>query len=109
MQTAPINSTNPDNALAGSLADVALGYQRTLAENPRHPEALAGMALVAMVSRQPEHAVAMAQAAVEVAPVMGPGWVMLGQALRSSERCDEAAAAYREAIRLDGMDPLAHV
>ena len=95
--------------LAGRLTEVALGYQRVLQANPRHPQALVGMSLVAIASRQPEAAVKMASAAVEAAPQMGTAWVALGQALKAGMRIEEAEKAYAHAIRLDGMNELARL
>jgi tetratricopeptide (TPR) repeat protein len=89
--------------------EIAAGYQRMLERNPCEPEALVGISLVALASRQPNAAVKMASAAVDVAPRMVTAWVVLGQALKAADRCDEAEYAYREAIRLDGMDALARV
>jgi tetratricopeptide (TPR) repeat protein len=88
---------------------VALDYQSALAENPRDPEALVGMSLVALASGQTDAAVKMAAAAVRVVPEMGSAWVALGQALRAAGRTAEAEEAYEQAIRLDGMDPLARL
>lgn len=89
--------------------DVALDCQRTLKQNPRQPEALIAISLVALASRQPEAATKMAAAAVAVAPRMGIAWVTLGQALKAADRAEDAEQAYGEAIRLDGMNPLAHM
>jgi tetratricopeptide (TPR) repeat protein len=95
--------------LTGRLTEIALGYQRMLAADPRHPQALVGISLVALASRQLEAAVNMAWAAVEVAPRMGVAWVALGQALKASDRIDEAESAYTGALRLDGMNELARL
>jgi tetratricopeptide (TPR) repeat protein len=95
--------------LTGRLTEVARGYQRMLDENPRHPVALVGMSLVALASRQEEAAVKMASAAVAAASRMGTAWVALGQALKAAERSEEAERAYVQAIRLDGMNPLARL
>ena len=95
--------------MTGHLAEIALGYQHMLVENPCHPQALVGMSLVAMASRQSEAAVKMAQAALAVAPRMGTAWVALGQALKGAGRNEEAGRAYAEAIGLDGMNSLAHM
>jgi len=95
--------------LAGRLTEVALGYQRMLERDPRHPQALVGMCVVALASRQVEAAVGMASAAVEAAPGMGMAWVALGQALRAAGRADDAGSAYTRAIRLDGMNELARL
>jgi tetratricopeptide (TPR) repeat protein len=89
------------------LTEVALGYQRMLEQNPAHAESLVGMSLVAMASRQPAAAVQMAEAAVAAAPGMGTAWVTLGQAMKSAGRIEEAEHAYWQAIRLDGMNPMA--
>ncbi|MGD1106514.1 MAG: tetratricopeptide repeat protein [Terracidiphilus sp.] len=91
------------------MAEIALCYQRALERNPQQPEALVGMSLVALSSRQTEAAVKMAAAGVAAAPRMGAAWVALGQALKAAERMEEAERAYAEAIRLDGMDPLARM
>ncbi len=95
--------------LTGHLTEAALGYQRMLEENPCHPQALVGMTLVALASRQPEAAVKMARAALSAAPQMGTAWVALGQALKAAGRNEEAERAHQQAIRLDGMDPLARM
>jgi tetratricopeptide (TPR) repeat protein len=97
------------NRLEGRLTEVALGYQRMLNENPCQPEALVGMCLVALASRQPEAAVKMAQAAVATAPGLVNSWVALGQALKAADRGEEAERAYQQAIRLDGMSALARI
>jgi tetratricopeptide (TPR) repeat protein len=95
--------------LTGRLTEVALGYQRMLQENPCQPQALVGMTLVALASRQSEAAVRMARAALAIAPRMGTAWVALGQALKAAGRSEEAECAYAQAICLDGMDPLARM
>ena len=91
------------------MTEVALGYQRMLAENPRQPRVLVGMCLVALASRQYEAAVKMAEAAVAEAPKMVTAWVALGQALKAAGRSGEAQIAYAEVIRLDGMNALARI
>ena len=107
--TMQASETNSPGGLTGRLTEVALGYQRMLDENPRHPEALVGICLVALASRQSEAAVKMATAAVAAAPGMGTAWVALGQSLKAASRAEEADWAYREAIRLDGMNALARM
>jgi tetratricopeptide (TPR) repeat protein len=103
------SKTSFPQQMTGHLAEIALGYQRMLEDNPCHPQALVGMSLVALASRQSEAAVKMARAALAVAPQMGTAWVALGQALKGAGRSDEAGLAYAEAIRLDGMNSLAHM
>ena len=94
--------------LSRRLREVAHHYQRTLERNPRHAEALAGMSLVALASRQTDAAVRMAQAAVTVAPAMPAAWVVLGQALRAAGQPDAAHRAYNTALRFDSDNALAH-
>ena len=79
--------------LTGHLAEVALGCQRMLEENPCHPQALVGITLVALASGQSEAAVKMARAAVAAAPRMITSWVAFGQALKAAGRNDEAERA----------------
>ena len=95
--------------LPGRLYEVARGYQLELEKNPAQPVALVGMCVVALASRQTEAAVEMAAAAVAAAPAMVAARVAQGQALRAAGRGDEAALAYHQALRLDGMDPLARL
>jgi tetratricopeptide (TPR) repeat protein len=97
------------HGLTGRLSEVALGYQRMLEANPCHPEALVGMSLVALASRQAEAAVKMARAALAVAPRMGTAWVALGQALKAANRSEEAERAYAQAIRMGGVEALARM
>jgi tetratricopeptide (TPR) repeat protein len=104
----PAEKVSPDG-LAGRLSEAALGYQRTLEQDPCQPEALVGISLVALASRQYEAAVKMATAAVTAAPGMGCAWVALGQALQGAGRSAEAERAYGKALRLDGMDSLARM
>ncbi len=94
--------------LATHLTETALGLQRVLAQDPNRPDALVGISLVALASRQPEAAVQMAQAAVTAAPGFGVAWVTLGQALKAAGRLADAEQAYSHAISLDGMNVLAH-
>jgi tetratricopeptide (TPR) repeat protein len=94
---------------ASRLRVEACRYQRVLERNPRDPQALVGMSLIALASGQPAPAAVMAQAAVAVAPAMWPAWVALGQALRAENRNGDAEKAYKAAIRIDGMEPLARL
>lgn len=107
-QQKPHQRANQEPPLTTRLREVAQSYQQILARNPRHAEALAGMSLVALASRQPDAAVRMAQAAVAVAPAMSHAWVVLGQALRAAGHRDAAREAYGSALRLDSGNALAH-
>ena len=91
------------------LALIALDYQRILARNPGDPQALVGMSLVALASRQPELAVKMASAGAAAAPGLVTAWIALGQAAKASAQFDKAQRAYARAILLDGTNPLARL
>lgn len=95
--------------LTGHLTEVALGCQRLLEANPRHPEALMGISLVALASGQIAAGLRMAEAAVAAAPKMATAWVALGQALRAANRRGDAERAYRHAIGLNDANSLAHM
>ena len=95
--------------LAGHLTEVALGCQRMLEENPCHAQALVGICLVALASRQSEAAVKMAEAAVSSAPEMVAAWVALGQAFKAAGRSEDAERAYEHTLRLDGGNALARM
>ncbi len=99
--------------LTARLTEVALACQRVLAQDPLNAQALIAISLVALASRQSEAAVNMATAAVSAAAagssLQGSAWIALGQALNAQGRSTEADVAYQQAIRLDGMNVLAHV
>jgi tetratricopeptide (TPR) repeat protein len=105
----PAQSRRSLSPLTSHLCDEGRRCQRALERNPRDPEALVGMSLIALASNQPAAAVGMAQAAVTAAPAMGPAWVALGQAMRADGRLSDAEQAYEAAIRIDGMDSLARL
>ena len=107
--TMQANEAHLPKQLTGHLAEVALGCQRMLVENPCHPQALIGITLVALASGQSEAAVKMARAAVAAAPRMIASWVALGQALKAAGRNDEAERAYIHATSMDGMNALARM
>ena len=48
----PLREKNRGKKLTGRLTEVAVGYQRMLEQNPCSPEALVGISLVALASRQ---------------------------------------------------------
>jgi tetratricopeptide (TPR) repeat protein len=95
-----------ESTLSGRLTEVALGYQRVLEKNHSDPRALVGICLVALSSGQHEACLLMARAAVAAAPAMDVAWVTLGQALKAVGKCEEAKAAYLEAIQLNDASPL---
>ena len=105
----PLREKSREKKLTGRLTEAALGYQLMLEQNPCQPDALVGISLVALASRQHDAAVKMAEAAVSAAPQMGFAWVALGQALKAAGRGEEAERAYGEAIRRDRGNALARM
>ena len=91
------------------LLTAALGFQKRLIENPGEPNALTGMALVALATGQAAQALEMACAAVRAAPESISAWIALGQAHQAAGDIERAEEAYLAALRLDGMDFTAHV
>jgi tetratricopeptide (TPR) repeat protein len=104
--TAPPTRNEPRQA---TLTEQALRYQEELEKNPRDPQALVGISLIALQSRQAEAALDTAQAATLAAPTLIAAWVTLGQVLRALGRTIEAEQAFRHALSLDGMSVLALV
>lgn len=90
----------------GRLTELALRYQRVLAEQPANLQALVGMSALAQASGQKEAAVQMAAAAVAAAPSALYAWIALGQALAAASRFEEAERAYAQALHIDGASPL---
>jgi tetratricopeptide (TPR) repeat protein len=80
-----------------------------LEQDPQQADALVGMSLVALASRQTEAAIRMALAATNAAPRLCAAWIALGQAYRAGERYADAAQAYECAIRIGGLDALARL
>ena len=103
----PSATQDAPNQLHAHLRELALGYQRQLLANPRHPQALLGMSIIALASRQPQSALQLASAAVAAAPHLVLAWVTLGQAARAASLPADAEQAYQQAIRLDGTNPIA--
>ncbi len=99
----------PAGHSARRMLAIARGFQRILEQDPRRPEALVGMCLVALASRQTEAAAKMAFRAVDVAPGMAAAWVALGQALKAVERFADSEQAYTQAIRLDAKSAPARI
>jgi tetratricopeptide (TPR) repeat protein len=91
----------------GTLRELALRCQGVLARHPGQTDALVGLSLVALASRQNEAAVRMAGAAVQIAPDRGAAWVALGQGLKAAGRAAEAERAYQQAIERDEGNALA--
>jgi tetratricopeptide (TPR) repeat protein len=98
-----------DEKRRASLRELALRYEGVLKANPCQPDALIGLSVVALASRQYEAAMRVAAAAVAAAPENGNAWVALGQALKATSDAEAAERAYREAIERDSGNAIARM
>ncbi len=86
---------------AGRLAEAAAGYQKILAADPRHLDALYHLALLLLAVDQPADAEPLLAHALALRPRVAPLHLQHGLALRALRRPDEALAAFRRASSLD--------
>jgi protein O-GlcNAc transferase len=80
-------------------------YQAILKVEPRQPDALHLLGLIALAKNDHERAVELIRAALDVCPSSSIFYGNLGVVFRRAGRIDEAIAAYREAIRLSPETP----
>ncbi|MGN6669559.1 MAG: tetratricopeptide repeat protein [Trinickia sp.] len=85
---------------AGRLADAKALYTRILAAQPKHPDALHFMGLLACQLGQSEAGIALMRESIaaHASPIY---YNNLGNALRDARKLDEAVAAYRRAVELE--------
>lgn len=90
---------------AGRLHDAKLFYEQVLAINPRHPDALHLLGVVALQRGDPVSAVTLIERAIEAQPA-NPGFhANLAQAWLATQHVADALAAFRNAARLDPRNP----
>jgi tetratricopeptide (TPR) repeat protein len=94
---------------AGRLGDAEPLYRQVLARQPRHPDALHLLGLLAHHQGRNDAAVQLMSEALAVAPGHAPSHANLGLALQALGRLDEAEASYRRALTLDRQFPEAHL
>jgi predicted O-linked N-acetylglucosamine transferase (SPINDLY family) len=92
----------------GNLAEARIRYERALQLQPRHAGALHLLSLIALQANEPERALALIRAALELNPDSAVAHGQQGAALAALRRHDEALASYDRAIRLDGHFAEAH-
>lgn len=88
------------NHQANDLAKAARDYQKVLAQQPNHPEALHGLGVLAQQNNQPQEAEKLLSAALRVQPESFKNWFSLGNLRQAQNQLTEAEAAYRQAITL---------
>ncbi len=99
----------PSQAPGATLIETARRYQSVLALDPRNPEALIGISLVALASQQTAAAIDVATVATSAAPEKIEAWIALAHSLAAAKRYAEAEQAYISAIRLDGTHALIRI
>jgi Flp pilus assembly protein TadD len=85
---------------AGRLAEAEPLYRQVLAAVPDHPGALHLLGVIAHQVGRSDAAIDLIGRSIQLAPCAA-AYSNLGEALRRSNRLEEAVAAYREAIRLE--------
>jgi protein O-GlcNAc transferase len=90
---------------AGRLHDAKHFYEQVLALNPRHPDALHLLGVVALQRGDPDRAVTLIEKAIQAQPA-NPGFhANLAQAWLATQHVADALAAFRSAARLDPRTP----
>ncbi len=92
----------------GRLAHAEHLYRQILAIEPRHPDALHNLGLIAHQTGRHESAVDLIRRAIALKPGDGEAYYNLGIALHALGRSDEAIAANRQAIALKPDSSDAH-
>ncbi len=92
---------------AGRLADAKALYTGILAKQPKHPDALHFMGLLACQIGQSEAGIALMRESIaaHASPIY---YNNLGNALRDARKLDDAVAAYRRAVELEPAYADAH-
>ncbi len=86
---------------AGRLREADASYRSVLAEEPRHPDGLYLLGVLALQVGQPQAALALFRDAAAVRPGDAEVHNMSGEACRSLGDYEAAIAAYRRALELD--------
>ncbi|NEO29980.1 MAG: tetratricopeptide repeat protein [Symploca sp. SIO3C6] len=88
------------NHQANRLAEAVQGYQKVLAQQPNHPEALHGLGVLAQQNNQPQEAEKLLSKALKVQPESFKSWFSLGNLHQAQGQLPEAETAYQQAINL---------
>ncbi|MGN6085443.1 tetratricopeptide repeat protein [Trinickia sp.] len=105
--TAQLLNTALAHHQAGRLADAKTLYSRILAKQPKHPDALHFMGLLACQIGQSEAGIALMRESIaaHASPIY---YNNLGNALRDAGKLGDAVAAYRRAVELEPDYAQAH-
>lgn len=82
----------------GDVVKAKQAYQQALSAKPGHPEAMLGMARLAIVEKDIPAASALVEEAVSANPKNAAVWFFKGSLLRAQGKTQEAIAAYGQAI-----------
>jgi tetratricopeptide (TPR) repeat protein len=90
---------------AGRLSKAKSLYEQALRMEPRHPDALNLLGVIALQENNPQRAADLISRAIQAQPA-NPGFhANLAQALLASQRAAEACSAFRRAASLDPGNP----
>ena len=89
---------------ANDLATAEGAFDAALAIDPNHVKSLLNFARVRLEQKRPGDAIALLTRASEIEPGTGEVHRLLGRAYHAEGKTDDAIAAYRHAIDLDGRD-----
>jgi predicted O-linked N-acetylglucosamine transferase (SPINDLY family) len=92
----------------GELRQAAVIYEEVLKIQPRHPEALLNLGLIAGQTNDPSKAVLLFDKAIAADPSNGAAFNNRGLALHALKRYDAALASYDRAIAIKAGYALAH-
>jgi predicted O-linked N-acetylglucosamine transferase (SPINDLY family) len=93
---------------AGRLQEAEQTYRLILMTDPRNPDAMHLLGVIAQTAGKHDQAAGLIRQAIAVRPGDAVAWGNLGNALGSLGRVDEAADAYRRAFTLDPAHADAH-
>src|SRR5256885_39908 len=86
---------------AGRLNDAETIYRQVLTEDPKNPEAMRLLGVVAMQVGQHDVALNLITQAIELNQTAAEYRLNLGRVYREMNRLEDAIAAYRDALELD--------
>ncbi|MEX2179717.1 MAG: tetratricopeptide repeat protein [Gemmatimonadaceae bacterium] len=94
---------------AGDLATARGAYERVLATDPNHVDALNNMGVLLSSTREFDRAETLLRRAVSLSPRNAGAWNNLGTALAQRGQASNAIAAFQHALGIDPLHPSARV
>jgi predicted O-linked N-acetylglucosamine transferase (SPINDLY family) len=86
---------------AGRLNDAEAVYRAVVTSDANHPDAVAGLGIVAQLRGRHAEAITQFRRAIEIEPSAAEFWYNLGNSLLALKRADEAIDAFATAARLN--------